>query len=155
MPLDDFIAFLDEGGYACYAARTAARLKALPGIIGERYDGRAAMIGQQFTTYPALRATLPGCGPVIIRLFLRGPRGVWPSRAAAARPARRARRGHFGRGPARLPQRLSASPGWPPDVTPAWSGSPWRITAGDGPMPGRAPVRPARFVLCQPAIDRG
>jgi len=150
MPLDDFIAFLDEGGYACYAARTAARLKALPGIIGERYDGRAAMIGQQFTTYPALRATLPGCGPVIIRLFLRGPRGVWPSRAAAARPARRARRGHFGRGPARLPQRLSASPGWPPDVTPAagtskvaWSGSPWRIAAGDGPMPGRAPVRPA------------
>ena len=39
MPLDDFIAFLDEGGSACYAAPTAARLKALPGIIGERYDG--------------------------------------------------------------------------------------------------------------------
>ena len=34
MPLDDFIAFLDEGGSAGYAARTAARLKALSGIIG-------------------------------------------------------------------------------------------------------------------------
>lgn len=64
--LDDFIAFLDEGGYAHYAARTAARLKALSGIIGERYDGRAAMIGQQFSTYLTLRAAPdapPGWGP--------------------------------------------------------------------------------------------
>jgi len=42
----------------------------------------------------------------------------------------------LGPGSARLPQCLSASPGWPPGVTPAagiskaaWSGSPWRITA--------------------------
>ena len=62
IPLDGFIAFLDEGG----SARYAARLKALSGIIGERYRGRAAMIGQQFSTYPALRAALgvlPGWGP--------------------------------------------------------------------------------------------
>ena len=48
------------------APRYAARLKALSGIIGERYRGRAAMIGQQFSTYPALRAALgvlPGWGP--------------------------------------------------------------------------------------------
>ena len=85
IPLDGFIAFLDEGGYARYAAR----LKALSGIIGERYDGRAAMIGQQFSTYPALRAApdvLPGWGPVTIQLFLRELRGVRPGRAAA-RPA--------------------------------------------------------------------
>jgi len=54
IPLDDFIAFVDEGGYARYAAR----LKALSGIIGERYDGRAAMISQQFSTYPTPSA---GC----------------------------------------------------------------------------------------------
>ena len=86
IPLDDFIAFLDEGGYARYAAR----LKALSGIIGERYDGRAAI----FLT-PAARI----------------------SKAA-------------------------------------WSGLPWRITAGDGPMHGRAPVRPVHLVLCQPSTDR-
>jgi len=82
-----------------YAARTAARLRALSGIIGERYDGRAAMIGQQFSTCPALRAAqdvLPGGGPVTIQLFLRELRGVWPGRAAAARPARRVRRRHLG-----------------------------------------------------------
>ncbi len=122
-----------------------------PGIIGERYDGRAAMIGQQFSTYPTLRAALDvlsGWGPVTIQLFPRELRGVWPGRAAVARPARRVRRGHLGHlgpGPARLPQRLSASPGWPPGVTraagiwkAAWSGSPWRITArGWGLCPGR------------------
>ncbi len=160
IPLDDFIAFLDEGG----SARTAARLKALSGIMGERYDGRAGMIGQQFSTYPTLRAALdalPGWGPVIIQLFLRELPGVWPGRADAARPTRRVRRRHLGPGPARLPQLLSASPGWPPDVTraagtskAAWSGSPWRITAGDGPMPGRAPARPVQLVLCQPSTDR-
>jgi len=133
-----------------------------PGIIGERYDGRAAMIGQQFSTYPALRAALdvlPGWGPVTIQLFLRELRGVWPGRAAAARPARRVRRGHLGPGPApaafvRL-ARLAA--GFTPAAgtsKAAWSGSPWRITAGDGPMPGRAPVRPVRLELCQPSTDR-
>ena len=136
-----------------------------PGIIGERYDGRAAMTGQQLSTYPTLRAALdvlPGWGPVTIQRFLRELPGVWPGRAAAARPALRVRRRHLGPGPARLPQRLSASPGWPPGVIPAagtskaaWSGSPWRITAGDGPVPGRAPVRPVQLVLCQSSTDRG
>ena len=115
---------------------------------------------------PELRAApdvLPGWGPVTIQLFLRELRGVWPGRATAARP--RASTPQTPRpprpGPARLPQRFSASPSWPPDVTPAagtskaaWSGSPWRITAGEGPMPGRAPVRPVHLVLCQPATDR-
>ena len=57
------------------------RLQALSEIIGERYDGRAAVIGQRHTTYPALRAALdvlPGWGPVTIQLFLRELRGVWP-----------------------------------------------------------------------------
>jgi hypothetical protein len=147
MPLDDFIAFLDEGGSARYAARTAARLKALSGIIGERYDGRATMIGQQFSTYPTLRAALdvlPGWGPVTIRLFLRELRGVWPGRAAAARPARRVRRRHLGLlGPAPAPAafvrlaRLAAGCyTGRRDIESAWSGSPWRITAGDGLCPG-------------------
>jgi len=136
-----------------------------PGIIGERYDGRAAMIGQQFSTCPKLRAALdvlPGWGPVIIRLFRRELRGVWPG----AQPPRGPRAEHAAdtsasSAPARLPQRFSASPSWRPDVTPAagaskaaWSGLPWRITAGDGPMPGRAPVCPVHLVLCQPATDR-
>jgi len=99
IPLDDFIALLDECGYARYAARTAARLKALPGIIGERYDGRAAMIGQQFSTYPKLRAALdalPGWGPGIYPAVPARTAGRVARRAAAARPARRARRGHLG-----------------------------------------------------------
>ncbi|HUY45419.1 MAG TPA: GNAT family N-acetyltransferase [Streptosporangiaceae bacterium] len=81
IPEEDFIAFLDEGGYARYDAQTATRLHALSDMISERYDGRAAVIGRRFTTYPALRAALdvlPGWGPVTIQLFLRELRGVWP-----------------------------------------------------------------------------
>jgi len=81
MPQDDLIAYLDQGGYARYDARTAARLQALSDVIGERYDGQAAVIGQTFTTYPRLRQALdvlPGWGPVTIQLFLRELRGVWP-----------------------------------------------------------------------------
>ena len=81
IPHGPFISYLDEGGYAHYAAQTEARLQALSEIIGERYEERAAVIGQQHTTYPALRAALgvlPGWGPVTIQLFLRELRGVWP-----------------------------------------------------------------------------
>ena len=81
IPQDDFIALLDEGGYARYDERTATRLRALSDMISERYDGRAAVIGRRFTTYPTLRAALdvlPGWGPVTIQLFLRELRGVWP-----------------------------------------------------------------------------
>ncbi len=81
IPQDDFIALLDEGGYARYDERTATRLRALSDIISERYDGRAAVIGRRFATYQALRAALdvlPGWGPVTIQLFLRELRGVWP-----------------------------------------------------------------------------
>ena len=59
-----------------------------PGIIGERYDGRAAMIGQQFSTYPALRAALDvpsGWRLVPIQLYLRELRGAGPARSR--RPA--------------------------------------------------------------------
>ena len=79
--VDDLVAFLDEGGYARYAARTAARLQALSGVIDERYDGQVAVIGRGFRTYPELRRALdvlPGWGPVTIQLFLRELRGVWP-----------------------------------------------------------------------------
>ena len=81
IPGDDFIALLDEGGYVRYDERTATRFRALSDMISERYDGRAAVIGRRFTTYPALRAALdvlPGWGPVTIQLFLRELRGVWP-----------------------------------------------------------------------------
>ena len=81
IPHDTFIGYLDEGGYARYDEQTVARLQALSEIIGERYEGRAALIGQRHTTYPALRAALevlPGWGPVTIQLFLRELRGVWP-----------------------------------------------------------------------------
>lgn len=81
MTLDDLISLLDEGGYARYDYRTAARLRALSEVIGERYDARAAEIGRRHTSYPDLRpalAALPGWGPVTIQLFLRELRGVWP-----------------------------------------------------------------------------
>ena len=42
-------------------------------MIGERYGGQAAVIGQRFTTYPELRLALnvlPGWGAVTIQLFL-------------------------------------------------------------------------------------
>ena len=78
---EDLVACLDEGGYTRYDFRTADRLQALSEVIGERYDGQAAVIGQMFTTYPELRQALdalPGWGPVTIELFLRELRGVWP-----------------------------------------------------------------------------
>lgn len=81
IPQHTFIGYLDEGGYARYDEQTVARLQALSEIIGERYDGQAAVIGQRHPTYPTLRAALsvlPGWGPVTIQLFLRELRGVWP-----------------------------------------------------------------------------
>ena len=81
IPVEDLIAYLDEGGYTRYDFRTADRLQALSEVIGERYGGQAAVIGQMFTTYPELRQALdvlPGWGPVTIELFLRELRGVWP-----------------------------------------------------------------------------
>ena len=81
IPVEDLIAYLDEGGYTRYDFRTADRLQALSEVIGERYDGQAALIGQTFTTYPELRQALdvlPGWGAVTIELFLRELRGVWP-----------------------------------------------------------------------------
>lgn len=81
IPEEDLIAYLDEGGYARYDFRTATRLQALSGMIGERYDGQVAVIGQRLITYPELRRALdalPGWGPVTIQLFLRELRGVWP-----------------------------------------------------------------------------
>jgi hypothetical protein len=81
IPHSTFIAYLDEGGYAHYDARTAARLQDLAEVVERRYDGRAVLIGQRFATYPVLRAgldVLPGWGPVTIQLFLRELRGVWP-----------------------------------------------------------------------------
>ena len=94
VPSADLIALLDAGGYARYDLRTATQLANLSEVICERYDGQVAMIGQQLTRYPDLRAALdalPGWGPVTIGLFLRELRGAWPGaeppldeRAAAA-----------------------------------------------------------------------
>jgi len=111
IPQGAFIAYLDEGGYARYDARTVARLQDLSEIIDERYDGRAALIGQGFTTYPALRAALdvlPGGGPVTIQLFLRELRGVWPGAQPPLDPRAEYAARHLG-----LP-----GPGPDPDVPP-------------------------------------
>jgi hypothetical protein len=81
IPTEGLMTCLDEGGYTRYDFRTADRLQALSEVIGERYGGQAAVIGQTFTTYPELRQALdalPGWGPVTIELFLRELRGVWP-----------------------------------------------------------------------------
>ncbi|HVB46280.1 MAG TPA: hypothetical protein VNF47_26725 [Streptosporangiaceae bacterium] len=81
MPSGDLIGLLDEGGYARYDFRTATQLTNLSEVMTVRYDGQVAMIGQRFTSYPALRVALdalPGWGPVTIGLFLRELRGVWP-----------------------------------------------------------------------------
>lgn len=81
IPQDTFAGYLGQGGYARYDGQTVARLQALSEIIGERYDGQAAVIGQRHAGYPALRAALgvlPGWGPVTVQLFLRELRGVWP-----------------------------------------------------------------------------
>jgi hypothetical protein len=81
IPANDLIGFLDQGGYARYDLRTGDRLQALSEVIGERYGGQAAVIGQRFTTYPELRPALnvlPGWGAVTIQLFLCELRGVWP-----------------------------------------------------------------------------
>jgi len=81
IPGGTFIGYLDQGGYARHDRPTIARLQALSKVIGERYDGQAALIGRRHTSYPALRAALgvlPGWGPVTIQLFLRELRGVWP-----------------------------------------------------------------------------
>lgn len=78
---EDLITCLGRGGYGCYDTRAAALLQSLHDVIGERYDGRAAMIGQRFPAYPAVRAALgmlPSWGPVTIQLFLRELRGTWP-----------------------------------------------------------------------------
>lgn len=81
VPSAHLIGLLDAGGYARYDFRTARRLFELSELIGERYDGQAAVIGRRFLTYPDLStalAALPGWGPVTIGLFLRELRGVWP-----------------------------------------------------------------------------
>ena len=94
VPSAHLIGLLNAGGYARYDFRAANRLLALAELIGERYDGQAAVIDRRFGAYPGLSAALaalPGWGPVTVRLFLRELRGVWPGaeppldeRAAAA-----------------------------------------------------------------------
>lgn len=58
VPSADLIGLLDAGGYARYGFRTANRLLALAELIGERYDGQAAVIGRRFPAYPGLSAAL-------------------------------------------------------------------------------------------------
>jgi hypothetical protein len=99
IPADGLMACLDEGGYTRYDFRTADRLQALSEVIGERYGGQAAVIGQTFTTYPDLRQALdvlPGWGPVTIELFLRELRGVWPGAQPPLDPRAAAAASHLG-----------------------------------------------------------
>ena len=80
VPSADLIGLLDQAGYARYDFRTTTRLVNLSEVISQRYDGQVTIIGQQFTSYPGLRAALdalPGWGPVTTSLFLRELRGVW------------------------------------------------------------------------------
>jgi hypothetical protein len=80
-PADTILGYLREGGYAHSATQIGVLLHDLSEIIGERYDGQVALIGQRHATYPGLRTALgvlPGWGPVTIQLFLRELRGVWP-----------------------------------------------------------------------------
>lgn len=78
---EELISLLDEGGYVRYDERTASRLLALAEVIGDRYDGRLATLGEEVVDpgelERALRA-LPGWGSVTVQAFLRELRGVWP-----------------------------------------------------------------------------
>lgn len=80
----ELVALLDEGGYARYDERTAARLLALAHVLADGYDGRLGALGDQIADpaelEPALRH-LPGWGPVTVHAFLRELRGVWPGAA--------------------------------------------------------------------------
>ncbi len=110
-----FIGYLDQGGYARYDEQTVARLRALSEIIGERYDGQAAVIGRRHQSYPGLRAALgvlPGWGPVTIQLFLRELRGVWPGAQPPLDPRAEYAARHLGLlSPARPGRTSSAAPG--------------------------------------------
>jgi hypothetical protein len=138
IPQGAFIGYLDEGGYA--DARTVARLQHLSGIIDERYDGRAALIGQRFTTYPALRAALdvlPGWRPVPIQLFLRELRGSGLARSRRSTRAPSTRRATSASPASGQTRMFPASPS-SPHLTPIpgtstadWSRSPSRITTGE------------------------
>ena len=149
IPTEGLIACLDEGGYTRYDFRTADRLQALSEVIGEHYDGQAAVIGQTFTTYPELRQALnmlPGWGPVTIELFLRELRGVWPGAQPPLDQRAAAGASHLGLlGPAqpdfpRLAQ-LAAECHLDPRDLESGLVRPTHHPPGGGLMPGRAPVQ--------------
>lgn len=77
---DDLVAVLDEGGYARYDFRTAARLQALARALRAHWEGRFASLRgiRDPSALEAALDALPGWGPVTVRLFLRELRGVWP-----------------------------------------------------------------------------
>ena len=77
---DELVALLDEGGYARYDERTAARLLALAEVVAARYEGRLAVLGEHVEDPAELEQTLqalPGWGPVTVHAFLRELRGIW------------------------------------------------------------------------------
>jgi hypothetical protein len=78
---EELVSLLDEGGYARYDERTAARLHALSAAIADCHEGRLGSLGRRVTSPSELEQTLlalPGWGPVTVRAFLRELRGVWP-----------------------------------------------------------------------------
>ena len=82
----ELVALLDEGGYARYDERPAARLLALAEVVAARYEGCLAVLGEQvedpLELEQALEA-LPGWGLVTVHTFLRELRGVWPGARVA------------------------------------------------------------------------
>jgi hypothetical protein len=78
---DELVELLDRGGYVRYDFRTATRLQALARVIEDEYGGRLASLGKAVRDPAELEKrldTLPGWGPVTVRLFLRELRGLWP-----------------------------------------------------------------------------
>jgi hypothetical protein len=77
---------LDEGGCGLFDEQSASRLQGLASAIGDRYDGRLSMLGDEVLDSDELERALtdlPGWDAATARLFLGELRGVWPAANAA------------------------------------------------------------------------
>jgi hypothetical protein len=77
---EQLVRLLDEGAYLRYETSMATRLRELAGVVGDRYAGRLAVLGEHPTDPAELARTLralPGWSPAIVQAFLRELRGVW------------------------------------------------------------------------------
>lgn len=86
---EQLVELLDAGGYVRYDYRMASRLQALAHVVQDRLQGRVeslASLANPLDLEGALDS-LPGWGPVTVRLFLRELRGVWPGAEPEPDPA--------------------------------------------------------------------